>query len=51
MLMLHERVAALKTRYSDGDKALQVNIPKGRELTLRNCRGQADLIPIFAEVC
>jgi uncharacterized protein YcbX len=51
MLMLHERVAALKTRYSDGDKTLQVDTPDGRKLAfaLGDAAGQSAFEKFFAD--
>ena len=51
MLMLHERVAALKTRYSDSDKTLLVNTPEGGELTfaLGNPAGRSAFEKFFAD--
>lgn len=51
MLMLHERVAALKTHYSDSDRTLHVRIPDGRTLdfALDSPAGRSALEQFFAE--
>ncbi|MGD8789599.1 MAG: MOSC domain-containing protein [Burkholderiales bacterium] len=51
MLMLHERIASLKTHFSDAENTLEVGAPDGRKLSfaLGEASGQRALEQFFAE--
>jgi len=51
MLMLHERIAQLKTRYTDNDKTLHIRSPAGRDLvfSLDDDAGRAALEEFFLD--
>ena len=49
MLMLHERIAQLKTRYTDNDKMLHIRTPAGSDLefSLEDAAGRTALEKFF----